>query len=276
MVVAREEKPDRIENIARALLRPALRLLYGRGLARKTLEELCDEAYVSAAAQEQRRIEERIDLKRVSELSGVSLARTKRHRAVVEAEAEKHAKPVTDDAPLMIAATRVMTGWYSDPGFTRDDGSPLPCTPNSQRFKQLVKRHGNGFTASAIGGLLLSTESVRINDQGEFVPQGRYILAAPQSEELEFSALEAFVDLARAVETNQKKLLARTGVVQRTCSNERMPLALVPRFHALIRENTQSFLETIDDWLLQHEGPDEQDAESMTRLGVGVYVIADD
>jgi hypothetical protein len=57
-----------------------------------------------------------------------------------------------------------------------------------------------------------------------------------------------------------------------------MPERIAPLFKRMLLENTQTFLETIDDWLVQHEVSDESlsTAEPVIRLGVGVYVIADE
>ncbi len=91
------------------------------------------------------------------------------------------------------------------------------------------------------------------------------------------NALEALTDLAHAVATNQEKQLTGISALQRTCVNERMPARVAPLFRAMIRETTQAFLESIDDWLVQHEAKDDGTPdESMVRLGVGVYVVAEE
>jgi hypothetical protein len=270
---------ERTEIAARAFLRPVLKLLFGRGLSRQALDGLCNEAYVEAATQKLRQSGERdVSLKDVAELSGRSLTTVRRLKNIVHEQSKTRPVPISEQAPLVAAATRVITGWYSDATFTDDEGRPLPSRPDSHRFRNLVQRYGNGFTAGVVGGFLLSTESVRLNDQGEFEPQGRHVLAAPRSDELDHNALEAFVDLARAVEVNQQKLLTHTGALQRTCSNDRMPARIAPLFKSMLRQNTQSFLETIDDWLVQHEVSDESMSatEPVVRLGVGVYRITDE
>jgi hypothetical protein len=268
----------KVEIAARALLRPVLKLMFRRGLSRQALEGLCDEAYVEAATQKLRQSERDVSLKDVADLSGLSLTKVRRLRSVVNEHSKTYAVPISEQAPLVDAAKRVITGWYSDATFTDAEGRPRPARPDSHRFRTLVHRYGNGFTAGAIGGFLLSTESVKLNAQGQFEPQGRHVLAAPHSEELDHSAIEAFADLARAVEVNQRKLLTHTGVLQRTCSSDRMPKRIAPLFKSMIRQSTQSFLETIDDWLVQHEVADKSTSapEPMVRLGVGVYVIADE
>lgn len=279
MSTAPQAQPSKNTEIAaRALLRPVLKLLFGRGLSRQALDCLCDEAYVEAATQKLRQSERDISLQDVADLSGLPLTTVERLKTIVHEQSKTRAMPISEQAPLVAAATRVITGWYSDANFTDDEGRPLPSRPDSCRFRNLIQRYGNGFTAGVVGGFLLSTESVKLNDQGEFEPQGRHVLAAPRSDELDHNALEAFVDLARAVEVNQRKLLTHTGALQRTCSNDRMPMRIAPLFKSMLRQNTQSFLETIDDWLVQHEVKDESTSatEPVVRLGVGVYVIADE
>lgn len=269
---------EKTEIAARALLRPVLKLLFDRGLSRQALDKLCDEAYVEAATQKLRQSEREVSLQGVAELSGLPLRIVKRLKNIVAEQSKTRAMPISEQAPLVAAATRVITGWYTDATFTDDEGRPLPSRPDSPRFMSLIERYGNGFAAATVSDFLLSTGSVKLNDQDEFVPQGRHVLAAPRSEELDHNALEAFVDLARAVEVNQRKLVTHTGALQRTCSSDRIPIRIVPLFKSMLRQNTQSFLETIDDWLVQHEVSDESVSatEPVVRLGVGVYVIADE
>lgn len=268
---------ERTEATARALLRPVLKLLFRRGLSRQTLESLCDEAYVEAAAEKLGQTAD-VSLKGVAQLSGLSITKVRRLKDVVYRQAKTRAEPFSEQAPLVHAATRVMTGWYSDTAFTDKQGQPLPFRSDSPSFKKLVRKYGNGFTTGAVAGLLLSTESVKLNERGEFKPQGRHVLAAPHSDELDHNALGAFIDLAQAVEINQRKLLTHAGALQRTCHNDRMPKRVVPLFKAMIRQHTQSFLETIDDWLVQHEATDDSNAgtDPLVRLGVGVYGITDE
>ena len=271
------QSSERTDATARALLRPVLKLLFRRGLSRQVVEGLCDEAYVEAAAQKLGQDTE-VSLKGVAALSGLSMAKVRRLKHVVYRQSKTQAEPFSEQAPLVHAATRVMTGWYSDAAFTDKQGRPLPLRSDSLGFRKLVRKFGNGFTTGAVAGLLLSTESVKLNERGEFEPQGRHVLAAPHSDELDHNALGAFIDLARAVEINQRKLLTHTGALQRTCSNDRIPKRVVPLFKTMIRQHTQSFLETIDDWLVQHEATDESKAgaEPLVRLGIGVYGITDE
>lgn len=129
------ERAEAAEKAARALLRPVLKLLFGRALTRQALEAYCDEAYVEAAAQKVRQTEQDVGLKDVAELSGVSLAKVRRLKEVVREQSKIPAVPISEQAPLVAAATRVITGWYSDAACSDEDGHPLSALKSRQRRK---------------------------------------------------------------------------------------------------------------------------------------------
>jgi hypothetical protein len=184
---------------------------------------------------------------------------------------------VAEHAPLVAGAERIMTAWYTETTFTDQEGHPLPYSADEPGFAELVERFGNGQSASELVEVLVTSQSVKKNDAGKLVPQGRHVLAAPRSAELAHNALEALTDLAHAVAVNQDKQLIGTGALQRTCVNERMPARMAPLFRAMIRDRTQTFLESIDDWLVQHEAKEAPSSDkAMVRLGVGVYVVAEE
>src|SRR5690606_29509460 len=81
-------------------------------------------------------------------LSGLRLTTVRRLKHIVHEQTKTSAMPISEQAPLVAAATRVITGWYSDATFTDDEGRPLPSRPDSRRFRSLVQRYGNGFTAA--------------------------------------------------------------------------------------------------------------------------------
>jgi len=276
MTPAANSERNTLERAALALLRPVLKLLFERGVSRQTLGRLCDTAYVEASAQRLRTTNQTITLEGVAETSGVPLSHVRRLKRIVAALSESHALPLAEQAPLMAAAERVITGWYTDAAFTDDRGRPLPCNPQEPMFGALLRRYGNGYSVGELVDFLLSTQAVERNDRGALVPRGRHVLAAPHSPELGHTALEALVDLARALEVNRQKHLTGAGALQRTCVSDRIPKRVVPLFRTMIRENTQAFLESIDDWLVQHEAPDDDAGAPLARLGVGVYVVADE
>src|SRR5690606_39446948 len=95
---------ERTEIAARALLRPVLKLLFGRGLSRQALDELCDEAYVEAATQKLRQSERDVSLQDVAKLSGLPLTTIKRLKNVVHEQSKTRAMPISEQAPLVAAA----------------------------------------------------------------------------------------------------------------------------------------------------------------------------
>jgi len=266
-----------IERSAASLLRPVLKLLIGRGLSRQTLDELVDVSYIEVATQRLGAGATDTSLEAISEKSGVPTGRVRALMDVVEKGHKVHAASLGAHAPLIAAAERVMTAWHTDSRFTDRTGQPLPYSVDEPGFTALVQQFGNKHTPAAIADLLLATQSVTRNDAGELAPKGRHVLAPPQSPEMAFNALEALTDLANTVAINFEKQLSGAGAMQRTCVNERMPRRVAPVFRAMVREATQAFLESIDDWLAQYEATDDHaDDQAMVRLGVGVYIVAEE
>ena len=275
-MTAHQRQPD-IERTAASLLRPVLRLLIDRGLSRQALDQLVDISYVEAATDVLGSDADGPSFQAITEKSGVPADRVRDLMEIIEKGQKVRAASLATHAPLVAAAERVMTAWYTDTQFTDKDGQPLPYAIDDSSFDTLVDRFGNSCTAHEIAEFLVTTGSVKKNDIGELVPQRRHVLAAPRSAESAHNALEALTDLAHAIAANQEKQLTGMGALQRTCVNEHIPTRVAPLFRAMIRETTQAFLESIDDWLVQHEAKiDEAPDEPMARLGVGVYVVAEE
>ena len=265
------------DQTARALLRAVLQLLFRKGVSRQTLESLCDEAYIEAAAGQLHQQGHDPTPSSVAMLSGVSPARVEAADDLLTRPTTSTVAPISMLAPIVEAGTRLMTAWHTDAAFTDDDGRPRPLKPESIEFKRLVQRHCDDFSCEAIAAMLQETDSAALNDDGELIPRGRTILSAPNSDDIDYNAVEALLDLARAIDINRGKPDAHGGAIQRTCTNDRMPARVAPLFRRMLHERTQDYLEIIDDWLVQHEVREEPEpsAEPLQRLGVGVYIICD-
>lgn len=266
-----------IERTASSLLQPVLKLLFDSGLSRAALDQLIDLCYVQAAMDVLQDNADSPSIGEIAERSGVPGDRVRGLMKAVENQHKLHAASLAKHAPLVAAAERIMTAWYTETTFTDDDGHPLPYAAEDSGFVDLVERFGNGQSALELVELLVTSQSLKTNHEGKLVPQGRHVLAAPRSAELAHNALEALTDLAHAVAVNQDKQLTGTGALQRTCVNERMPARVAPLFRAMIRDRTQTFLESVDDWLVQHEEKEAPSSDAaMVRLGVGVYAVAEE
>lgn len=265
------------DRTARALLRAVLQILFRQGLSRQSLASLCDEAYIEAAAHQLR--EQGLDptLESMATLSGVSPTLIKDTQDHLTRERSSTVAPISTLAPIVEAGTRLMTAWHTEAEFTDEDGRPRPLEPESTEFERLIRRHCDGFSGEDIAAMLQETDTAILNNDGELVPRGRIILSAPNSDDIDYNAVEALLDLARAIDINRNKQEAHGGAIQRTCTNDRIPARVAPLFRRMLHERTQDYLEIIDDWLVQHEVREETEssAEPLQRLGVGVYIICD-
>lgn len=275
-MMAGHRKVD-IERIADSLLRPVLRLLIERGLPRQVVDHLVDLSYVEAAIGTAGDDGTDVSPETISAKSGIPKDRARKLLETLEKGHTVSAASLATHSPLIAAAERIMTAWHTDSRFTDTTGRPLPYCIDDAEFVALVRHGSETHGPREISELLLTTRSVSQNDAGELTPNGRHVLAPPHSPEMAFNALEALTDLVNTVAINLEKQPTGIGALQRTCVNDRMPRRVAPLFRAMARETTQAFLESMDDWLVQHEVSDEDtEHQSMVRLGVGVYIVAEE
>jgi hypothetical protein len=83
------------------------------------------------------------------------------------------------------------------------------------------------------------------------------------------------VDFLRTHEFNiLKNPQAGKGLFQRIAHHQSSDVNLAPLFNQYVREQGQSFLEAIDEWLIRHQPKKRASKQQkLVRLGVGVYVI---
>jgi hypothetical protein len=83
------------------------------------------------------------------------------------------------------------------------------------------------------------------------------------------------IDFLRALEFNLvKNPRLGEGLFQRRAAKINSDARLAPEFNEYAREQSQLFLESIDEWLIRHQPrPKRGERRRKVRLGVGVYVI---
>ena len=106
-------------HAALAMLRPVVRLLLGHGVGWKEFAELGKRAYVQVAGREYGIAGRPTNASRVAILSGLSRREVKKQRDLLAAP-----DPVEDAASSGGHATRLLSGWFQDPDFSRS-GRPM-------------------------------------------------------------------------------------------------------------------------------------------------------
>lgn len=177
-------------------------------------------------------------------------------------------------------ATRVLSGWASDPEFLDASGNPLDIPVSGQvSFATLVTRYSGGTTTNSVldevihAGAVerLDGDRVRLLRQDLFGKADKRLLS-----ELEVIGITAG-DLLNTIEYDtrpgQDDIWLLRLIIQRD-----VPLEHLPVIKSLIHEEATEFLHALDKKLtrcLKDAQSEEADAERIKRVGLGAYYYQD-
>ena len=251
----------------RHLLHPLVRILLRHGISFGEFTDSVRGAYIDIAGAELVTPGRPLTDARLSMLTGISAREVHRIRKADEGE--------EGDVALGRVA-RVLQGWSQDPVYLGPYGLPLeiPLFGDGISFEQLVKRY-----AGDVSPQLLLDELVRVNAALETADGyarllNRTYLPTPLDPiglERLGNVVNYFID---TVDFNLQKKKQGEGRFERYAITME---GLTPEeFHAfdlLVREKGQELLETLDDWLGQHETPGghKLPSDRSIRTGVGIF-----
>lgn len=251
----------------RLLFRPVARILLRAGINWKELVEVCKATYVEVASQDFGIRGRPTNVSRVAILTGFSRREVRRLRDLVEQE-----EPAAFGR--MNAATRVLTGWYSDREFLGEDGqpSPLPATGNGPSFETLCERYSGDVPTTTMQKELVHVGAVSERDDGLLEARTRYFMPALADSEQVLRSGSVLEDLGQTVAYNLYRESDQPSRFEGRATNPAIPASAIPAFRAFIEQEGQAFLERVDAWLTEHEDPE---AAGSVRLGLGTYWIED-
>jgi hypothetical protein len=171
---------------------------------------------------------------------------------------------------------RVLQGWSQDPEYLGPYGLPLevPFEGDRTSFEELVQRYAGGVSARTLLGELVRVNAAFETDDGYVRLLNRTYLPSPLDRlglERLGNVVNYFID---TVDFNLQKKKQGEGRFERyAITMEGLTPADFVAFDRLVREKGQEFLETLDDWLGQHEikGGHKLPPSESIRTGVGVF-----
>jgi hypothetical protein len=184
------------------------------------------------------------------------------------------AKEDTHLLDRMNHATRVLTGWYTDPEFLNEHGSPseLPASGAGTSFESLCKRYASDVPPTAMLKELKHVGAVIDGPSENLIVQTRYYMPLQTDPEQVLSSGSVLQDLGNTVAHNLFRKNDDPARFERRATNTRVLPAAVPQFQAFLEDEGQAFLERVDAWLSEHEMDDNCTDEGI-RLGLGAYWI---
>lgn len=178
-----------------------------------------------------------------------------------------------------ISCTDVVFHWRRDARFLDGKGVPraLPQTGPNLCFERLVEIAAPTCTSDAVLRYLLALGAVEARPDGLLELKSDSVLAcagrssgviAPQT------ILAHLGGFLGSVEFNVcGKQDNSGGRFERACY-ALLPRALLPVFQRLVEHRGQNFVDSVDEWLVRHTGPNAANGE--LQVGAGAYVFVND
>jgi hypothetical protein len=262
-----EERKQTILAAFRMIFRPIAKILLRAGITWKDIAEVCKATLVEVASDDFGIKGRPTNVSRVAILTGFTRKEVARLRNLLATEN-------VSSVERMNHATRVLTGWYTDPEFGDADGSPRALDVEGEQgsFAALCRRFASDVPATTMLKELRHVGAVAENNAGQLIAQTRYFMPQQLDPERVMSSGSVMEDLGNTVAWNLYRDDSDAPRFERRAHNIRMPAAARPEFQAFLEDEGQSFLERVDEWLTEHE-IEEGSAEKGIRLGLGAYWI---
>jgi hypothetical protein len=247
-----------------------VRVLLRSGINYRQFVEAAKIAFVEEAASEHDRRGNTANVSRIAVRTGLSRKEVSRMRdAGLMRQARGDLGIHFRDASH---AARTLQYWYSDSRFLDAAGRPkdLKFTGEDDSFAALVRAVGGDLPPGAVRAELLSAGSIVETTAGSLKAIRRYFVPGNIDDDL-------VVGLTQIVHPVIEGLARNTGVeklapfLQRLSYSDRLIPAAVPLFRHIARERSESFVQSIDDWLSSNESNSEGATSSPMRVGVGVF-----
>ena len=225
-------------SCARRVLRPLFRLLLAAGLEKKEL--------VALTAQ--------------------TIGRLPEHSTHAQLRSLPYCRPLE----------KLVARWVTNPRYL-DEGHPMRLRMRGRHpsFQSLVKSVTPKMPCALALDALKRTRIARVtSDRKVELLSHFYSMRVAGFVDIEV-VTTIVVDFLRTHEFNiLKNPQAGRGLFQRIAHHQNSDPKLAPVFNQYAREQGQSFLEAMDEWLLRHQPRHHgKRRRKRVRLGVGIYVI---
>jgi hypothetical protein len=261
-----EGKKTIVHRACRQMLRPIASMLLRCGMTWKEFSDLSKSVFVEAATAEFGIKGRPTNVSRVSILTGISRKEVKRQRDLLESN-----EPLVERKTT--GATNVLSAWFQDHVFRDANSVPMLLEEHGAgaSFETLCGRYGGGIAPSTMLKELLNTGAVERQQDGRLKVLSRYYQPAVHDDENLLFAIDRIYDVVETMNNNVfpgDKSQPRFGGY---ADHVEFPVSAIPRFRKFLDERGQTFLEEVDDWLAQHAGGDNQQADDVARVGVALF-----
>jgi hypothetical protein len=255
-----------------ALFVPMTRLMLRYGITFDQFSDVAKEAFVRVAFSDTDGRGRPTNASRVSVKTGISRKEVSRIRDLIGSGATTlDQKDVNRSGP----PAKVLHAWHTDPRFSDSKGVPrvLEFEGSEESFAALVRAVAGDVPPGAVRAELRKAGAILDTEAGSLVAKKRFF-APGNADEKAITALSGILfPLMSGIDHNSEPGRSNDGYIQRFAFSDGLSPNLIPVFRDWSRSEATKFIESIDDWLAEHESKSVDDGQTDGRniVGIGVY-----
>lgn len=271
-MIGSQQSQKALRTAVRYMLKPIARILIRGGVSWKDFAELGKGAFVEAASEDYGIAGRQTNASRVALLTGLSRREVARIREARTADQDGEEFEVRETQ-----IPKLLAGWHQDPDFLDDKGKPRELINNDQpgELNDLLKRYAGDIPPVAFTKELVRLKLVGKQD-GKYEVLSRNFTPDLSDPSLLRQAGLALHDHASTVAHNLNRQRESGPRFERLVSNLNVSPETASKFHALLQDEGQQFLERLDAWLSAHDQREQSGRQNRpVRVGAGIYFIQD-
>lgn len=266
------EIQNRLLAAVYACMLPLARLLLRSGITYRQFDSIAKRAFVREAMTETDSRGRVANVSRVAAKTGLSRKDVKRVR---ESLSEVLGASDLASADQWGAPARVLHAWHVDGRFTDESGAPrrLNYQDEDSSFASLVRTVAGDIPPGAIRAELKKCGAVMEGPDGTIVAVKRYYVPGDVGEKAVAVVSSVLFPVLAGIAHNANPARTVGGFIQRFAYSDTLPPAAADAFRSWSREQGTKFIESIDDWLAEHEtdAGAKLDSSASTTFGMGVF-----
>jgi hypothetical protein len=262
----------RMLNAVFACLLPVARLLLRAGITYRQFDSVAKRAFVSEALAESDSRGRRTNTSRVAVKTGLSRKDVRRIRDSMSDVASSELGNATDQSG---PPARVLHAWHADPRFLDNQGHPLSLQFQDDEggFSALVHAVAGDVPPGAVRAELRRAGAVVELDDGRLQAVKRYYVPGDFDEKAITVISGLLFPMAAGIAHNANPARTAGGFIQRFAFSDSLDPQSRFEFRQWSRIQATRFIESMDDWLAEHEVEEgvPESAENRTTSGIGVF-----
>ncbi len=259
-------------NAVYACLLPIARLLLRSGITYRQFDSVAKRAFVSEALAETDSRGRRTNTSRIAVKTGLSRKDVRRIRDSMTEVASAGPEISTDHSG---PPARVLHAWHVDSRFLDSRGEPrnLSFQDDETGFSALVRAVAGDVPAGAVRAELKRAGAIADLEDGSLQVIKRYYVPGDVDEKAITVISGMLFPMAAGIAHNADPVRTSEGFIQRFAFSDGLDPQAQLEFRSWSRNQATHFIESMDDWLAQHECGARQgtSAGKNSTVGIGVF-----